>query len=76
MSKANDLTAIARVGYDGNANPHLATSAHWFAHRIGEFLHRTGRTPPRNVRMGRGYHIHANDMLFAFDSQNAVTRVK
>lgn len=72
----NELTEFARVGYDGNPNPHLATSPAWFAHRLGEYLHRTGRTPPQGVRMGRGYQIHANGMLFAFDAQNAITRVK
>jgi len=76
MPKPDNLTVLARIGYDGNANPHLSSSPAWFAHRIGEHLHRTGRPPPYNVRMGRGYHIHANDMLFAFDFRNAVVFVK
>lgn len=65
MSK--DLTEFARTGYMGNANPHLATSPAWYAHALGLYLHQTGRTPPRSVRMGRGDSIRANDMRFKFN---------
>ena len=80
MSKANDLTIEACAGYASDmtmvSNPFLATSPAWYAYKLGEYLKRTGRTMPRDVRMGRGYQIHANDMLFAFDNHNAITRVK
>ena len=66
VSRAHDLTAEARAGYDGNANPHLWSSPSWYAHALGKMLHDTGRTPPRGVRMGRGSKMHANDMLFEY----------
>lgn len=62
----DDLTEYARVGYYGNPNPHMATSPAWYAHALGTYLHATGRTPPRDVRMGRGDSIRANDMRFTF----------
>ena len=60
------LTDEARVGYDGNPNPHLFSSPSWYAHALGAYLHETGRSPPRDVRMGRGDSIRANDMRFTF----------
>lgn len=66
MSRPNDLTAVARTGFDGNDNPHLATSPCWYAHALGRYLHDTGRTVPRDVRMSRGDSIRANDMRFSF----------
>ena len=63
---ATDLTPEARVGYDGNPNPHLATSPSWYAHALGAYLHGSGRSAPRGVRMSRGNSIWANDMLFRF----------
>jgi hypothetical protein len=61
-----DLTSEARVGFYGNPNPHLHTSPCWYAHALGQYLHATGRSAPRGVRMGRGDSIRANDMRFAF----------
>ena len=81
MSKANDLTPVAVEGYNSpntdaiKPNPHLYSSPNWFAFEIGKYLARTGRATPTDVRMGRGYQIHANDLLWAFDKNNAVTRV-
>lgn len=78
----NDLTPAALEGYahalgePGNANTYLRTSPSWFAHELGQYLQRTGRTLPKDVRMGRGYQIHGNGMLFAFDARYAITRVK
>ncbi len=60
----NDLTAVALVGYQGAANPHLASSPHFYAHELGAHFWTTGRSQPRDVRMGRGYSIRANDMRF------------
>lgn len=37
-----------------------------YAHALGRYLHDTGRTPPRDVRMGRGDSIRCNDMRFTF----------
>lgn len=77
MSKSADLTLEATKGFNGESgNPYLATSSAWFAYKLGEYFQRTGRPLPRDVRMGRGYQIHASDMLFAFDARNAITRVK
>lgn len=74
MPTATDLTTEARAGYDGNANPHLPTSSCWYAHALGRYLHDTGRTPPRDVRMGRGDSVRANDMRFAFkQAKGAIT---
>ena len=75
MGKRTDLTAEAMEGYTGAPLAYLATSPAWFAYRLGEYLQRTGRPEPRDVRMGRGYQIHASDMLFAFDARNAIVRV-
>jgi len=63
---ATDLTSEARAGFDGNPNPHLRTSPCWYAHALGQYLHATGRSAPRGVRMGRGDSIRANDMRFSF----------
>lgn len=66
MTKPIDLTVEARAGYDGNDCPHIWSSPAWLAHKFGEYLHSSGRTPPRDVRMGRGDSIRANDMRFKF----------
>ncbi len=60
------LTEYARVGYGGNSNPHLQSSPVWYAHALGGYLHASGRTPPHDVRMGRGNSIRANGMRFTF----------
>lgn len=61
------MTDAARAGYDGNPNPHLWSSAMWFAHELGAHLHATGRAVPSDVRMSRGYSVRCRDMIFAFD---------
>jgi hypothetical protein len=70
VSRADELTAVAREGYDGNDNKHLYSSPNWYAHKLGQYLHSTGRTVPRNVRMSRGQCVHANDMLFRLAELN------
>lgn len=78
MSKHNTLTPEAAEGYAGTGrqeNPYLHSSPNWFAYEIGKYLKRIGATAPRDVRMGRGYQVHANGMLFAFDTHNAVVRL-
>lgn len=67
----NDLTEYASEGYAGNQNLHLQTSPAWYAHELGTHLHKTGRCKPRDVRMGRGDSIRANDMRFKFRLTNA-----
>ena len=58
------LTEYAQVGYWGNPNPHIYSSPAWYAHVFGQYLHGTGRNPPHDVRMGRGYSIRNRDMRF------------
>ena len=77
--KPSDLTGYAIDGYHNHTRarcPHLESSPAFYAWQIGAMLQRTGRTTPADVRMGRGYQVHANGMLWAFDSRNAITRVK
>ena len=65
------LTERALEGWNsaaGSKNPYLATSPSAYAWAVGEHFRKTGRTAPRDVRMGRGYTIHANDMLFNADT--------
>jgi hypothetical protein len=71
MAKQNDLTAQAIDGYNGLPNQYLYSSANYIAHLLGRFLHDTGRTNPRNVRMSRGLTIHANDMLFRWEDRTS-----
>jgi hypothetical protein len=66
MAKPNDLTSYACTGFGGFPNPHIATSPARYAHALGAWFLRTGRTLPRDVRMGRGDSIRANDMRFTF----------
>jgi hypothetical protein len=75
-TKPADLTAEARAGFDGNANPHLGTSPAWYAHALGAYLHSSGRTAPRDVRMGRGDIIRANDMRFTFKHTTGAGRLE
>lgn len=73
-----DLTSEATLGFtapDAEC-PYLATSASWFAWTVGAWLRRTGRTAPRDVRMGRGSQLHANGMLLAVASSGAVERIR
>lgn len=65
-TKPADLTSEARAGFEGAPNPHLATSAAWYAHETGAHLRQSGRSAPRDVRMSRGDSIRANDMVFRF----------
>lgn len=79
MSAANkrlsELTTAARAGYDGNANPYLYSSPMWYAHSLGRYLHDTGRTPPRDVRPGRGSRMHANDLQWIHSDNTGWARI-
>lgn len=69
----DSLTTFARAGYDGNENPHLATSAAWYAHALGRFLHDSGRSVPEDVRMSRGDSIRSRDCVYAFSVFSAAS---
>lgn len=58
------LTDHAIAGYRGEPNKHLPTSPAHSAHAFGAYMHSTGRSVPRDVRMGRGHSIRGNDMRF------------
>jgi hypothetical protein len=61
----------AEAGYEatsGAKNPFLASSPSYYAWNLGAHFKATGRTKPRDVRMGRGYTIWGNDMLFNADT--------
>jgi hypothetical protein len=63
--KKNDLTEPARAGYAGADIRHLYSSPNFYAHALGAYFKASGRTEPRDVRMGRGDSIRANDMRFS-----------
>ena len=46
------------------ANPHDPGTRNYYAHELGIYFSNSGKTEPRNVGMGRGKTIRANDMLF------------
>jgi hypothetical protein len=82
--KMSDLTCYAAEGYNADisyddavkACPHYTTSPAGMAWLVGVWLKNTGRSAPRDVRMSRGYTIHANDMLLSVDNVNAIERIK
>ena len=72
------LTIEARAGYDAPENaacPHLHSSPRAMAWQVGRWLRRTGRSAPRGVRMSRGYTLHVNDMLVAWNVKNEISRI-
>jgi hypothetical protein len=82
---ATDLTKYAVEGYEGVPNTHIYSSPAWFAYQIGVHLRKNGITDlgpvvPENVRMGRGYTIHASGTLYEFKGNSArnttVVRIK
>lgn len=75
-----DLTPHATSGYRASACgidkcPFYASSPAAIAWHVGAWLQRTYRSAPRNVSMGRGYQVHANDMLLAWHDDNSITRI-
>lgn len=62
---ATDLTAECIAGYDDpeGASPHMATSPCDDAHRIGQWLRRTGRPRPRDCRRSRGSRYRVGDLV-------------
>ncbi len=77
MTKANDLTERAMAGYNaGNIpNPFLWSSASHIAFGLGQWLHQTGRSPPRNVHMSRGFSIRTGDMIIAWNKDGKFERI-
>jgi hypothetical protein len=71
MAKGNDLSAAAAAGFAGGDNPHIYSSPNYYAFELGKYLQASGRCAPRDVRMGRGDSIRANDMRFAFKGSRA-----
>jgi hypothetical protein len=43
---------------------------------VGQWLKKTGRATPRDVRMSRGYTVHANDMLVSVKNPRAIERLQ
>lgn len=73
---SRDLTAVAREGYNGNPNTHLSTSPNWYAHRLGAWLHDTGRPiPTSGVRMSRGAAVRVNDLVYKFNDDGVIERM-
>lgn len=74
----DDLTDQAREGYAADADatcPYLDTSGSANAWHVGRWLKASGRTQPRDVRAGRGYTVHANDMLLDVRDTRNVQRI-
>lgn len=65
------MTAAALAGFDGKDNPHIYSAPTWYAHELGRYFRSMGHTCPTNVRMGRGYHIRAREMLFRIEGDRA-----
>jgi hypothetical protein len=78
MAKTSDLTPVALQGYRaplGMKCPLYDSSPSGMAWLVGQWLQATGRTEPRHVRAGRGYTIHANDMLISVKEPKAIERI-
>jgi len=67
------LDTHAAAGFDGQPNPHLYSSAAWYAHELGRHFRDTGRPAPSDVRMGRGYSIRVRDMRFTIGGGQPAT---
>ena len=78
MAKTSDLTPAALEGYrapPGAKCPYYDSSPNGMAWLVGQWLQATGRTEPRHVRCGRGYTVHANDMLMSVKNPKAIERI-
>jgi len=71
----SDLTEDAGRGYYGGANQGLSSSPASYAWKLGVWFNATGRSTPKDVRMGRGYSIRANNMLFKIGAGDSFERV-
>lgn len=77
-AKASDLTGVAREGYDAPSEascPYIESSPSSMAWLTGQWLRKTGRTAPRDVRMSRGYTVRANDMLIDLRNPASIARI-
>lgn len=84
---ANDVTrktdvallAAAMHGYSGvpyDAAKHgMPTSPTHCAFLMGAHMRESGRTRPRECRMGRGDLVHCNDMVFRFTWQHGAATI-
>jgi hypothetical protein len=78
-TKKEDLTATAVQGFqaeEGAKCPHYDSSPNGMAWLVGQWLKKTGRAAPRDVRMSRGYTVHANDMLVSVKNPRAIERLQ
>jgi hypothetical protein len=84
---SQDLTQYALEGFaaqlDGTlgdkpahqACPHYTSSPAGMAWLVGAWLQKTGRPPPRDVRMSRGYTVRVGDMRVSVADAAALVRV-
>lgn len=78
-AKSSNLTEQAKQGYEAPAGaecPFIESSPAAMAWATGQWLRSTGRTAPRDVRMSRGYTVHANDMLIDLRNPRAIERIR
>lgn len=67
------LTSEAVAGYvagDRALNPHPRSSPNSMAWSLGHWLRLQGCPPPREVRPGRGYTLHANGGRFDLTNES------
>ena len=57
------------------ACPHYTSSPAGMAWLVGAWLQKTGRPPPRDVRMSRGYTVRVGDMRVSVADAAALVRV-
>jgi hypothetical protein len=74
-ARQDDLTAFALLGYNGADNPHIYSSACWYAHSLGQHFRAEYLAEPKKVRMSRGYKVRASDMLFEHDEVTGWSRL-
>lgn len=76
MTSRETLDDIARDGFEhrepGTTCTYPEGSTSWLVWHFGAYMHRTGRTMPRNVSRGRGHSVRANDMLFTLAAEEDI----
>jgi hypothetical protein len=75
----DDLTDHASEGFhaaEGAKCPYFDSSPASSAWHVGLWMQTTGRPAPRDVRMGRGYSVHVNDMLVDASDTTKIERLK
>ena len=80
---ATNLIEYARDGFfsrlENTTNPHMYSSACWYAWEAGRALDHSGRTKPVKATMGRGYSVNlktaANEFKAIFHGSQSFTTV-